>query len=268
MSDAARFCVNCGERLESGAAFCHQCGHPVAGQSTEEQAASQAVGGAPVGGYLVSYDVERQTDDRNRLTVGFRLILGFPQWLLVGGPGGAGISFPGDWRGGWFGLRSILSAGAGGGVLGLAAWVMAVLSWFAIVFAGKQPRGLWDFTDFFMRWRGNAVAYMALLRDDYPPFGPGDGRYPATFRAADFPETRDRLSVGLRLIYAIPQIIVLFFLGIAWVVTVIIAWFAILFTGRYPEGLYTFGVGYMRWSLRVQAYLLLMRDEYPPFSLD
>ena len=211
--------------------------------------------------YPVTYDVEPQRDDRNRLTVGFRFILAIPQWLLVGGPG-SGVSV------GLVGRLGFLTwpFNSGSGVIGLAAWVMAVVSWFAIVFTGKQPRGLWDFTNFFMRWRGNAVGYMALLRDEYPPFGDGD--YPVAFGVAGFPERRDRWSVGLRLIYGIPQFIVVFFLGIAWLVTVIIAWFAILFTGRYPKGLYTFGVGYMRWSLRVQAYVLLMRDEYPPFSLD
>ncbi len=214
-------------------------------------------------GYPITYDVEPQHTDRNRLTVAFRIILGIPQWLLVGGPG-SGIWYSGlPVRG--VGLLT-LPSGSGSGAIGLAAWMMAVISWFAIVFTGKQPRGLWDFTNFFMRWRANAVAYMALLRDEYPPFGPGG--YPVTFGVAGFPETRNRLSVGLRLIYAIPQIIVLLFLGIAWGVTAIIGWFAILFTGRYPDGLYTFGVGYMRWSLRVEAYLLLMRDEYPPFSFD
>ena len=128
---------------------------------------------------------------------------------------------------------------------GVIGWRLASrrISWFAIVFTGRQPRGLWDFTQFFMRWRGSAVAYMALLRDEYPPFGPGDGSYPASFGVADFPEARDRWSVGLRLIYVIPQAIVLFFLGIAWAITAIIGWFAILLTGRYPEGLYTFGGG-------------------------
>jgi hypothetical protein len=217
--------------------------------------------------YPVTYTVEPQHPDRNRLTVAFRIILAIPQWLLVGGPGGSGISIgSGPWR--WSEIRRAFVGSIGSGVLGVAAGLMAIISWFAIVFTGKQPRGLWDFTNFFMSWRANAVAYMALLRDEYPPFGPGDGSYPASFSVAGFPETRNRWSVGLRLIYAIPQLIVLFFLGIAWAITVIIAWFAILFTGRYPEGLYTFGVGYMRWSLRVEAYLLLMRDEYPPFSLD
>ena len=60
----------------------------------------------------------------------------------------------------------------------------------------------------------------------------------------------------------------LFFLGIAWGFTSLIAWFAILFTGAYPEGLYKFGVGVMRWSVRVESYSLLMRDEYPPFSME
>ncbi len=220
--------------------------------------------------YPVTYDVEPRHADRNRLTVAFRIILAIPQWLLVGGPGGSGISISWGWGLGlgWGDLGWALFRNVGSGALGVAATVMAVVSWFAIVFTGKQPRGLWDFSDFFMRWRGNAMAYMALLRDEYPPFGPDDGSYPVTFRVADFPETRDRWSVGLRLIYAIPHIIVLFFVGIVWIITLIIGWFAILFIGRYPKGMYTIGVGYLRWSLRVEAYLLLMRDEYPPFSFD
>ena len=106
---------------------------------------------------------------------------------------------------------------------------------------------------------------MALFRDDYPPFGDAD--YPSTLdiTLAEFP--RDKLSVALRIIYLIPHAIVLFFLGIAWFFTSIVAWFAILFTGVYPEGLYNFGIGVFRWSTRVEAYGLLLVDEYPPFSL-
>jgi hypothetical protein len=213
--------------------------------------------------YPVVYDVEPQIEDRNRLTVAFRIILAIPHLILVGGPG-----FSSGWGGwGWGrGDRFWWGFGSGGGVLGVVAFVMAIVSWFAIVFTGKQPRGLWDFTAFYMRWRSKAVAYMALLRDEYPPFGEGD--YPVRFNPGEFPVTRDRLSVGFRLILVIPHAIVLFFIGIAWAVTAVIAWFAILFTGNYPESLYRFGIGYLRWSLRVEAYVLLMHDPYPPFSVD
>jgi hypothetical protein len=215
--------------------------------------------------YPVEYDVEPQLTDRNRLTVAFRIILAIPHLILVGGPGiawGGGLGFWGRDNGFWSNF-----AGVGGdGLIGIAAGVAAIIAWFAILFTRNHPRGIWDFTSYFMRWRTKAMAYMALLRDDYPPFG--DGEYPVTYRV-DFPEEpRNLWSVGLRIIYAIPHLIVLFFLGIAWFNTAVIAWFAILFTGAYPEGLYKFAVGYLRWTVRVETYLFLMRDEYPPFSLE
>ncbi|MBI2912500.1 MAG: DUF4389 domain-containing protein [Chloroflexi bacterium] len=117
-----------------------------------------------------------------------------------------------------------------------------------------------------MRWRTRAIAYTALLRDEYPPFGDGD--YPVTYEISYPEQARDRWSVGLRIIYVIPHVLILIFLGVAWAVTALIAWFAILFTGQYPQGLYRFAVGVMRWSVRVESYLLLMRDEYPPFSME
>ena len=215
--------------------------------------------------YPVTYDVAPQLHDRNRITVFFRLILAVPHLILVGGPGlalGGGWVWEsggsGHWAWGW--------RWGGGGVLGIAAFVMTIIALFAILFASTHPRGLWDFVRFFLGWRARAIAYIALLRDDYPPFGDGD--YPATY-AVPFPDApRDKWSVGLRIFYVIPHAIVLFFLGIAWLITAVIAWFAILFTGSYPDGLYTFAVGYLRWSLRVESYLLLMRDEYPPFSFE
>jgi hypothetical protein len=124
---------------------------------------------------------------------------------------------------------------------------------------------LWDFGDFYLRWRTRSVPYLMLLRDEYPPFGEGD--YPTTFEVSWPTGPRNRLSVGLRIFYALPHVIVLIFVNVAWVLTSIVAWFAILFTGKYPAGLYRFAVGVLRWDLRVEAYLLLMRDEYPPFQL-
>ena len=199
-------------------------------------------------GYTVSFDVQPQTADRNRLTTAFRLILAIPQVLIVGSPGSVG-----------------LGANSSTGAFGAVASVCAFLSWFAILFTGRYPRGLWDLARMYMGWRANVLAYVALLRDEYPPFG--SGAYPVTFDVG-YPEQSNRWSVAFRLILAIPQIIVLALVLLAWLVTVVIAWFAILFTGRYPEGLYGFGVGVQRWTLRVQAYLFLIRDEYPPFSLD
>jgi hypothetical protein len=202
---------------------------------------------APPPSYPVEFDVEPQRADRNRLTTGFRVILAVPHLLLAGG---AGIGF------GWY---------SSGGVLGTAAAVMAVIAWFALVFAAVHPRGLWDFAAFYLRWRARSVPYLMLLRDEYPPFG--DAPYPTTFQVAWPDGPRNRLSIGLRIFYAIPHVIVLVFLNLAWVLTSIVAWFAILFTGKYPAALYDFAVGVLRWDLRVEAYLLLMRDEYPPFSL-
>jgi hypothetical protein len=76
------------------------------------------------------------------------------------------------------------------------------------------------------------------------------------------------VSVAFRLILAIPHFIVLAFVMLAWCITTIVAWFLILFTGEYPAGLYEFGVGSLRWLIRLQAYLLLLIDDYPPFSLE
>ena len=105
-----------------------------------------------------------------------------------------------------------------------------------------------------------------LLEDQYPPFG--DAPYPASVTVVDPEGPRDRLTVGFRLLLLIPHVLVLFFLLCAWWVTTIIAWFAILVTGAYPQGLYQFGAGVLRWFIRVEAYRLLLVDEYPPFSLD
>jgi hypothetical protein len=207
----------------------------------------------------VRVHVEPATAGRNRLTTAFRLILAFPHLLLVGGPVAAALSwtFPGD------GGRYQWSAG--GGVLGAVAVVCAVIAWFAIVFTGRHPQGLWNLAAFYLRWRVRAAAYVALLRDEYPPFG--DGPYPAALELTEPGAPRDRVTAAFRIVLAIPHLLAIWVLGIAWVVTTVIAWFAILLTGEYPEGLYRFGVGVLQWNVRVEAYLLLLRDEFPPFSL-
>lgn len=215
--------------------------------------------GAP---YPVAIDVQPETAERNRLTTFFRPLLAIPHLLLVGAPlaFGAGLA----WR--WQSGGTEFELGLQSGVLGAVAFVGAFLAWFAILFTGRHPHGLRDLATLYLRWRVRAGAYITLLRDEYPPFG--DDSYPAGIRLQPPATERDRLSVGLRAILAIPHFVVLWALGIAWVVTTVIAWFAILFTGRYPVALYDFGVGVFRWGIRVEAYMLLLTDAYPPFTFD
>ena len=208
----------------------------------------------------VDVDVTPALADRNRLTCAFRVILAIPHILLVGGP----IAFVGSWVVGSED-HSRVEWGAGTGVLGAVASVVAVIAWFAILFTGRFPDGLWNLAAFYLRWRVRAVAYLTLLRDEYPPFG--DAPYPAELILPRPMDSRNKLTVAFRIFLAIPQLIAVGFLGLAWGITSIIAWFSILFTGAYPRALYDFGVGVLRWSTRVEAYVLLLRDEYPPFSL-
>lgn len=206
--------------------------------------------------YPVTYDIERP-QRYNRWTVLFRLILAIPQLLLFGG---FSLFF------GRFGANRVADRFQGGstGPLAAALELLAVFAWFYIIFTGRYPtfRG---FVIFLFRWSQNVSAYMALLADRYPPFS--DGPYP--LRIGIQPdEEHNRWTVGFRLILAVPHYIGLFFLGIAVFVVTIIAWFAILITGEYPEGMYNFSAGVARWGARVGGYLLLLVDEYPPFSLE
>jgi hypothetical protein len=196
--------------------------------------------------YPVAVSVETQAGERNRLTTALRPILAIPHMILVG---------PGAW------LHRADSAGLIGG----AAYLLAVVNWFAILVAGGPINGIRDFQLYYLRWRTRAIAYMALFVDAYPPFG--DGAYPTAITVTE-PIVRDRTTIAVRLILAVPHLVVLFFLVLAWGLCTVGAWFAILFTGRYPASLFPFAVGVMRWTLRVEAYLLLLVDEYPPFTLD
>jgi Domain of unknown function (DUF4389) len=198
---------------------------------------------------------------RNRLTTAFRLILAIPHLLIVGGP----IALALGWS--W---RSEPGAthewSASGGALGAVAAVCAMIAWCAIVFTGRHPDGLWNLAAFYLRWRVRASAYVTLLRDEYPPFG--DASYPASLVLERPDGPRDRLSVAFRIILILPHLVALCFLSVAWCLSTIVAWFAILFTGAYPHSLAEFSISVLRWNIRVEAYALLLHDEYPPWRLD
>jgi hypothetical protein len=199
--------------------------------------------------------VQPTLENRNRLTCAFRPILAIPHLMLVGGPVAFGITI------GWRAAEGPSADwGAGTGVLGLVAAVAALIGWFAIVFTGQLPAGLWQLAAFYLRWRVRAMAYIALLRDEYPPFG--DAEYPAHVDIMSPAGSRNRLTVAFRMILLIPHFVVLWLLGVLWLITSMVAWFAILFTGKFPAALYTYAVSVLRWSARVEAYMLL------PFELE
>jgi hypothetical protein len=211
-------------------------------------------------GHPVRVHIEPALEGRNRLTTAFRLILAIPHLILVGGPLAVAFAWGASGDDG-----TNYNSGAGGGLIGAVAAICAVIAWFTIIFTGRTPRGLSSVIAFYLRWRVRAAAYTSLLRDEYPPFG--DYAYPATLELPQADTGRNRLTVAFRIFLVIPHLIVISLLGVAWGLTSIVAWFAILFTGRFPAGLYRFGVGVLQWNLRVEAYLLLLHDDYPPFSL-
>ena len=207
--------------------------------------------------YPVDVRVDPSLTGRNRLTTFFRFILAIPHMLLVG-TAGMGVAW---------GSRHSVNTGAEGGLFGAIAFCLAIVNWFVILITGVEVTGIRQFTLMYLRWRARALAYVNLLTDQYPPFG--DAAYPASFLIEEPPPgPRDRLSVALRLILAIPHLILLVFVTIAWGFVTIASWFIILFTGMLPQGLAQFSIGALRWRLRVDAYMLLLVDEYPPFSLD
>ena len=146
-------------------------------------------------------------------------------------------------------------------------YVILLIAFFAILFTKKFPRGLFDFAVNVMRWNANVAAYLGMMRDEYPPFSWDPGKYPVTFEV-DYPETLGRFAPLYKWILAIPNMIVLYLVLLVASVLWFIAWLAIIFTGQFPQGMFNFIVGTLRWTYRTNAYALyLMRDDYPPFSM-
>jgi hypothetical protein len=203
--------------------------------------------------YPVQLEIAYPDRQLNRLTTAFRVIVAIPILIVASSIGGRQEAYgAGDHS--W-----TIGAGAGG-LLFVAPLVM-------IVFRQKYPRWWFDWNRELLRFSTRIGAYLALM----------DDRYPSTDEqqavALDFPHpdaARDlnRWLPLVKWLLAIPHYILLAFLWIAAIVAVIVAWFAILFTGRYPRGLFDFVLGVFRWTSRVIAYaFLLVTDRYPPFQL-
>lgn len=154
----------------------------------------------------------------------------------------------------------------------LLGWILAgsiiIPTLLMILFRQKYPKWWFDWNLAFSRFSLRVCSYLALLRDEYPS---SDEEQAVHFNM-EYPDAKTGINRWLPLVkwfLAIPHYIVLYFLYIAVCFVVIIAWFAILFTGRYPKSLFDFVVGVQRWTARVIGYAILMiTDRYPPFSLD
>jgi Domain of unknown function (DUF4389) len=192
----------------------------------------------------------------DRLTTAFRLVWIIPIAIILGLISATGsetvITASGE--------TAVRSTGGVSGGLWLATMLM-------IVFRLRYPRWWFDFARELTRFGSRVGAYVALLTDQYP----STVEEQAVHLELDYPDVERNLNRWLPLVkwfLAIPHFVVLVFLWLAAIVVVVIAWFAILFTGQYPRSLFDFVVGVARWSLRVGAYaFLLITDEYPPFSL-
>ena len=205
--------------------------------------------------YPVRLAIDYPARDLNRLTTFFRIIVAIPIIIVLaavsGGGGGGGWDKGGDYAGySW----------AAGGILFVAPLLM-------ILFRQKYPRWWFEWNLNLLRFQNRVFAYLSLMDDRYP----STEEEQSVHVDIDYPDARKDLNRWLPLVkwlLAIPHYIVLVFLFIAAVAAVLIAWFAILFTGRYPRGLFDFVEGAFRWGTRVEGYaFLLVTDRYPPFSL-
>lgn len=137
-------------------------------------------------------------------------------------------------------------------------------AFFTILFRRKYPRWWFDFLVAFLRYQERVFIYLLWLRDEYPALEEDQ----AVHLEVEYPDHLNRWLPLIKWLLAIPHWMILFVLYVIALILVFIAWFAILFTGRYPKGFFDFLVGANRWYLRVYAYAFgLMTDKYPPFSL-
>ena len=188
--------------------------------------------------YPVSYEADYAAEGRNRLTTFFRWIVAIP-WLIVAS------------------------------IYGFVASFAVLIAWFAMVFTGRYPEGLYNFNAGYLRMQNRVNAFHYLLTDEYPPFGGEDATdYPVRIGIPEPLESYSRAKAFFRIIIGIPVAILAWVQGLILGVVTLIAWFAILFTGRHPEGLFNPGRSAAAYLARASAYFLLITEDWPPFSLE
>ena len=205
--------------------------------------------------YPVRFSVDYPDRSLDRPSTGFRIFMAIPILIVLGAVSSAGSW---DWSNGNGNAQS--AAAGAGGLLFLGPLLL-------ILFRQKYPRWWFDWNLELQRFGNRVAAYLALLDDRYP----ATDQHQSVHLDYPYPDAQRDLNRWLPLVkwlLAFPHYVVLFFLWIAALVVVIVAWFTILFTGRYPRGMFDFVEGVIRWNNRVIAYAwVLVTDRYPPFRL-
>jgi hypothetical protein len=188
--------------------------------------------------YPISFEAEPALEGRNRLTTFFRYIVAIP-WLIVAA------------------------------VYGFIAQIAAVVAWFAIVFTGKYPQSIYDFNAGYLRMISRVNGFEYLLTDEWPPFGGDEApQYPIRVGVAPPLDEYSRMKTLFRLIVGIPVYLLAIVQGFILGVCALIAWFAILFTGKLPEGLFDPIRSASAYLTRAGGYFLLLTEDWPPFSYE
>ena len=188
--------------------------------------------------YPVTYEADNPGEGRNRLTTFFRYIVAIP-WLIVVG------------------------------LYGFVASIAVIVAWFALVFTGQYPEGIYNFVAGYVRLHARVNAFIHLATDEWPPFDGNDNpSYPVRAGIPPPKPEYSRVKAGFRLIIGIPVILLAYVQTLIAYVIAIIAWFAILFTGRLSDGLFDPLRSALAYVTRATAYFALLTEDYPPFTLE
>jgi len=186
--------------------------------------------------YPISFAADHVEEGRNRLTTFFRYFIAIP-WLLVNM------------------------------IYGIGAGIAVTIAWFVMIFTGRYPEGLYNFNAGYLRQTERISSYYYLLTDEFPPFGGEEGPdYPVRIGVAPPLDKYSRAKAFFRYIIGIPVMILALVQSLILTVVTLVAWFAILFTGRHSDGLFNPARSAMAYLTRASAYFLLMTEDWPPFS--
>lgn len=178
--------------------------------------------------------VAEYAERHSRLTTFFRYLLAIPQFIVLA-------------------------------IYGFVVFFAVVAAWFALVFTGRYPQGLYDFIAGFLRYSTAVQGYLGLLVDRYPPFGPDTTGYPVQLLLPPPKAEYSRAKALFRLILAIPPYVIAYAMSLVWQLGAFISWFVILITGKLPKGLHDMIVLGMSYQQRAYAYFLLLTEDWPPF---